>query len=72
MSFNDLTVVQYSLLLEEMLLHTFTQIEKSKNPEENMKWFVSEDALKWYKEIKSDNIKIEKEVKESWTTKVFE
>jgi hypothetical protein len=44
---------EYIDRLEEMLLHTFSQIEKSKTPDHNMNWFTSEDARVWYSEYKN-------------------
>lgn len=38
----------YTKSLEDMLMYTFDRINKSKNPEENMKWFVSKEAREWY------------------------
>lgn len=44
-------VATYEEFLENELYHVFKQIEKSKNPVENSKWFVSEEARKWYIEF---------------------
>jgi len=76
---------EYTEKLEQMLLYTFSKIENSKNPEANIKWFVSEEAREWYKNHisklpiteETDNntppyVQIAEELNTGWITKTFE
>lgn len=62
-------VATYEEFLENELYYVFKQIEKSKNPVENSKCFVSEEARKWY--IEFCGMSVDSDVEEEKFDKVF-